>query len=123
MAINSKTFTLSNLKGVSLLFTVHIRLRSLSVRQKILYGFLTIGGKWLWTRFQSLSIVRRGSTSQNSQTNVTSSRIWKAMTWIEKVHKVGMLLNFLAFLFNGKYVSLAARLAGLRLVFRVASMK
>src|SRR5690554_4336470 len=123
MAINSKTFTLFNLKGVSLMFTVYLRLRSLSARQKIFYGFLTIGGKWLWTRFQSLSIVRRESTSQNSQTNITSSRIWKAITWTEKIYKVAMLLNFLTFLFNGKYVSLAARLAGLRLVFRVASMK
>uniref|UniRef100_A0A6A7G7X7 Peroxisome biogenesis factor 2 n=1 Tax=Hirondellea gigas TaxID=1518452 RepID=A0A6A7G7X7_9CRUS len=82
--------------------------------RRVLHGLLSIGGRWLWTR-----IIRHttnegyGGYPQGSR----QLRVYKFMRLIENLYQFSSILNFLSFLYAGKYRSLIDRLLGMRLVY------
>eukprot|EP01114_Cavostelium_apophysatum_P021434 TRINITY_DN7474_c0_g1_i1.p1 TRINITY_DN7474_c0_g1~~TRINITY_DN7474_c0_g1_i1.p1 ORF type:complete len:322 (-),score=35.84 TRINITY_DN7474_c0_g1_i1:569-1534(-) len=85
--------------------------------QKILLGVLTIGGRWAWTRANSLSSDRSNWTSE------WYAKLWKVLSTLEKVYLCASVINFMVFLYDGKYVSLITRLLSMRLMYRAPSMQ
>ncbi len=49
--------------------------------------------------------------------------LWTIMNKLEVGYKLFSILNFLAFLFDGKYVSLVNRILGMRLFYRSSSAR
>jgi len=83
--------------------------------QKILFGIFTVGGRWFWTRLNSLS------SNRENWRSTWYHRLWIVLSFLEKVYLFASVANFLVFLYNGKYVSVITRLLGMRLIFRSVS--
>eukprot|EP00242_Pyramimonas_sp_CCMP2087_P001461 CAMPEP_0198233678 /NCGR_PEP_ID=MMETSP1445-20131203/116364_1 /TAXON_ID=36898 /ORGANISM="Pyramimonas sp., Strain CCMP2087" /LENGTH=375 /DNA_ID=CAMNT_0043914379 /DNA_START=112 /DNA_END=1239 /DNA_ORIENTATION=- len=98
----------------------------LSLPQRIALGFLTVGGRYFWSRLGTFA-VNEGwsvqSTTRQGWTNWQVMRaIWQVMRAMEGWHKAASLANFLLFLKNGWYRSLAERLVRARLVYEQPTM-
>jgi len=84
----------------------------LSMKRKVLYGILLISGRWLWSRMHLYL-----SASRLMMENPIYLRLWNLMNRIETTFRFLSILNFLVFLYNGKYVSLVNRLLSIRLSY------
>ncbi|EGC36519.1 hypothetical protein DICPUDRAFT_150983 [Dictyostelium purpureum] len=90
------------------------QLTKLTLRQKWLSGLINIGGEWLWTRLNRYSI--KEGWSERPSTDFRK-RLWNLMNFLESSYKALSILNFLAFLYDGKYVTLVNRVLHMRLVY------
>ncbi|KAF2200993.1 hypothetical protein GQ43DRAFT_395209 [Delitschia confertaspora ATCC 74209] len=81
--------------------------------QKAAYGLITIGGRYLWTKWEDhLLTVNEDYTSTPSETMRLAGRVTE---WFNNAHDVASLASFLVFLTNGRYRTLTDRLLRLRL--------
>ncbi|KAJ3293667.1 peroxisome assembly protein (Peroxin-2) [Blyttiomyces sp. JEL0837] len=87
----------------------------LSLRQKIMHAVLTIGGRLSWLRLNRYMAQREWS---ERRTNDWRYRIWTFMQKAEQVYNGLSLLNFLVFLYDGRYRSLLDRMLRMRIVYR-----
>jgi peroxin-2 len=91
----------------------------LTTLQKVTYGVLTIGGEWCWARLSRMSLTSGwGDRAQNDW----HRKAWQWLSHIENTYKCLSIINFLVFLYNGKYVTLINRLLGMRLVYYKPNM-
>ncbi|CAG8477702.1 16849_t:CDS:2 [Funneliformis mosseae] len=82
--------------------------------QKFVYGALTIGGQYMWMRVNRLVTAQGwGELSEDNPRKV----FWKILQKVENVYKSLSLLNFLIFLYDGKYRTLIDRILSMRLVY------
>ncbi|KAI9291651.1 hypothetical protein K502DRAFT_278597, partial [Neoconidiobolus thromboides FSU 785] len=82
--------------------------------QVSLYGVLTIGGQYLWSKWLNSGVGGGWGDEVNSQT--TKYKIYKAISSLEKWVKLINLIHFLHFIYNGRYRGIIERILGLRLV-------
>jgi len=82
--------------------------------QKISFGVLSIGGEWLWQRLSRISIDYAWS---EQPTEDWRNQLWQLMNQSETIFKLLSLINFLTFLYNGKYRSIVERILSMRLIF------
>ncbi|KAI9315692.1 Pex12 amino terminal region-domain-containing protein [Dichotomocladium elegans] len=87
--------------------------------QKIAYGVLTIGGQYAWSRANRYITARGWGELDESDTR---NKIYRLLQTGEKYWKAFSLLNFLVFLWNGKYRTLIDRILAMRLVYAQKSM-
>jgi peroxin-2 len=83
-----------------------------AAKQRILYGAVLIGGGWLWAR------ANRFVTNEgwgDSPVGSLKRRAWALLGHLETVWKLGSLVNFVMFLYNGRYRSLLDLLLGQRM--------
>jgi peroxin-2 len=81
--------------------------------QKAAYGFVTIGGRYAWTKWEDYLL-----SSQEDYTRPESPklRLLSALTErLNSAHDVASLASFLVFLVNGRYRTITDRLLRLRL--------
>lgn len=91
----------------------------LTKAQKISYGILTVGGQYAWTRISRIATNKGwGELEEDDIRN----KIYKLLQYGEKYWKLFSLINFLVFLWNGKYRMLIDRLLSMRLVYSKKSM-
>jgi len=84
-------------------------------RKKLLYVFLTVGVRYGWARLErTLHAYRFPEAPLDSWRHV----VWRIFCLVEKLVKVATAANLIAFLYQGRYASLEARLLGLRIVPR-----
>ncbi|KAI7850591.1 Pex12 amino terminal region-domain-containing protein [Circinella umbellata] len=91
----------------------------LSQTQKVLYGVFTVGGQYAWTR------ANRYITSQGwgeLDEDDIRNKVYRVLQSGEKYWKAFSLLNFLIFLWNGKYRTLIDRILAMRLVYGKKSL-
>lgn len=86
----------------------------LTVFQKVAYGLLTVGGKYGFAKLNN-TMTNEG-WGELTETNIRK-KIWKAVQAAEKVYHSLTLVNFLLFLYNGKYRTIVDRLLRMRLVY------
>ncbi|KAI8350879.1 Pex12 amino terminal region-domain-containing protein [Choanephora cucurbitarum] len=87
--------------------------------QKIIYGIVTVGGQYAWTRLNRHVTSRGwGELDEDDRRN----KIYRWLQAGEKYWKACSLLNFLIFLWNGKYRTLIDRCLSMRLVYAKKSM-
>ncbi|KAJ3005828.1 peroxisome assembly protein (Peroxin-2) [Thoreauomyces humboldtii] len=86
----------------------------LSKWQKIAHAVLFIGGRWGWLRANRHATANEWSEESHDG---WKHRAWRWMQKIETGYRVLSLLNFLAFLYNGRYRSLLDRVLRMRLVY------
>ncbi|KAJ1954057.1 peroxisome assembly protein (Peroxin-2), partial [Linderina pennispora] len=83
-------------------------------RRLHMFGILSIGGGYLWTRLlRHLSL--RGWA--DAPTGSVRARLWALVDRLERLFKIATLVNFLAFISTGQYKTVVERLLGLRLVY------
>eukprot|EP01132_Coremiostelium_polycephalum_P007403 gene7403-9098_t len=95
------------------------QLTKLTLSQKWLSGLITIGGEWAWSRINRFSI--SDGWSEQPPTDIRR-KIWHFLNALETLYKVLSVLNFLTFLYDGKYVTLVNRLLSMRLVYAHPSL-
>ncbi|KAI8377900.1 Pex12 amino terminal region-domain-containing protein [Radiomyces spectabilis] len=91
----------------------------LTKTQKIIYGVLTVGGQYAWTRLNRLVTIRGWGELDETDMRYKFYRLLQAG---EKYWKAFSLLNFLVFLYNGKYRTLIDRILAMRLVYAKKSL-
>jgi peroxin-2 len=81
--------------------------------QRALYGLITVGGRYAWTRWED-----RLSALENSYDEPSSltRRLSRITTIFDSGHNIASFISFLVFLYNGRYRTLTDRLLRLRLV-------
>ncbi|KAJ5084636.1 hypothetical protein NUU61_009215 [Penicillium alfredii] len=80
--------------------------------QKTLYGFLTVGGRYAWDKWESWLIGQEGGYEEPSQ----DVRMLSQLTdWISSTHSIAAFVSFLVFLVNGRYRTLVDRILRIRL--------
>ncbi|EGG20214.1 RING zinc finger-containing protein [Cavenderia fasciculata] len=94
-------------------------LTKLTLRQKWASGLINIGGEWAWARINRISINEAWGERPDSD---IKKKIWNLLNRLESLYKILSVLNFLTFLYDGKYVTLANRLLGMRLVYAHPSL-
>ncbi|KAI7885942.1 Pex12 amino terminal region-domain-containing protein [Mucor mucedo] len=87
--------------------------------QKIAYGLFTVGGQYAWTRANRYITMRGWGEMDDSSTKY---KIYQLLQTGEKYWKAFSLLNFLIFLWNGRYRTLIDRILAMRLVYSKKSM-
>ncbi|KAJ3409282.1 peroxisome assembly protein (Peroxin-2) [Chytridiales sp. JEL 0842] len=87
----------------------------LSRTQKWLYLLLGIGGPWSWSRLNIQA--SRGEWSEKPEAD-WRHKVWKLLQRVDPIHKGLSLLNFLVFLYNGKYPTLVDRILSMRTVYK-----
>jgi peroxin-2 len=89
--------------------------------QKIVHALLNIGIPWIQFRLNRLAIDQNwGEIVIEQDTSITNRLkyyIYKYSHTVEMSYKLLSLVNFIVFLKNGKYRSIADRLCGMRLVY------
>ncbi|KAL0090999.1 Pex12 amino terminal region-domain-containing protein [Phycomyces blakesleeanus] len=91
----------------------------LTKTQKIIYGVLSVGGQYAWTRTSRLVTSRGWGELDESDIR---NKIYRVLQAGEKYWKALSLVNFLVFLYSGKYRTLLDRILGMRLVYSKKSM-
>lgn len=87
--------------------------------QKIAYGVLTVGGQYIWSRANRYITARGwGELDESDHRN----KIYNVLQTGEKYWKGFSLVNFLVFLWNGRYRTLIDRMLAMRLVYSKKSM-
>lgn len=87
--------------------------------QKIAYGLFTVGGQYTWTRANRFITVR--GWGELDESNI-KYKIYQILQTGEKYWKAVSLLNFLIFLWNGRYRTVIDRMLAMRLVYSKKSM-
>ncbi|KAI8059373.1 Pex12 amino terminal region-domain-containing protein [Gilbertella persicaria] len=91
----------------------------LTQTQKIAYGILTVAGQYMWTRIHRYITAKGwGELDQEDRRN----KVYRVLQAGEKYWKACSLVNFLVFLWNGKYRTLVDRILSMRLVYSKKSM-
>lgn len=83
-----------------------------STVQRVLYGLVTVGGRYGWDKWEDWLLDREGGYDASPLVE-RLSRVTRALS---ASHEVAALAGFLVFLFNGRYRTLVDRVLGLRLV-------
>eukprot|EP01112_Ceratiomyxa_fruticulosa_P021148 TRINITY_DN736_c0_g2_i5.p1 TRINITY_DN736_c0_g2~~TRINITY_DN736_c0_g2_i5.p1 ORF type:complete len:420 (-),score=50.83 TRINITY_DN736_c0_g2_i5:23-1282(-) len=91
----------------------------LSTFQKIMYGIVLIGGEWAWNRINRLSVESGWSECAEDDYR---RKAWVLLSRLETAFRLFSIINFLVFLYDGKYVTLVTRILGMRLVYARPSM-
>ncbi|KAI8057441.1 Pex12 amino terminal region-domain-containing protein [Thamnidium elegans] len=91
----------------------------LTQTQKIVYGILTVGGQYVWTRANRYITMRGWGELDESDIKY---KVYNVLQKGEKYWKAFSLLNFLIFLWNGRYRTLIDRMLAMRLVYSKKSM-
>ncbi|CAO3649572.1 unnamed protein product [Cunninghamella blakesleeana] len=91
----------------------------LTKTQKIIYGILTVGGQYAWTRTNRYITEKGWGELDESE---VKNKIYRVLQAGEKYWKAFSLLNFLIFLYNGKYRTLIDRFLCMRLVYSKKSL-
>ncbi|CAO3653654.1 unnamed protein product [Cunninghamella echinulata] len=91
----------------------------LTKTQKIIYGILTVGGQYAWTRSNRYITEKGWGELDESDTR---NKVYRVLQAGEKYWKAFSLLNFLVFLYNGKYRTLIDRFLCMRLVYAKKSL-
>eukprot|EP00455_Lapot_gusevi_P032035 TRINITY_DN3490_c0_g1_i5.p1 TRINITY_DN3490_c0_g1~~TRINITY_DN3490_c0_g1_i5.p1 ORF type:complete len:343 (+),score=34.99 TRINITY_DN3490_c0_g1_i5:135-1163(+) len=82
--------------------------------QRIWYGILHVGGRWFWARlFQHM--IDSGWSSEPEDD--WRRKCYRWCRYLENMYRFASIINFLAFLVNGRYRNLIDRLLGMRLVY------
>ncbi|CAO3641615.1 unnamed protein product [Mucor hiemalis] len=87
--------------------------------QKIAYGVFTVGGQYVWTRANRYITMKGWGELDESDTRY---KVYNILQTGEKYWKAFSLLNFLIFLWNGRYRTLIDRILAMRLVYSKKSM-
>ncbi|KAF8138453.1 Pex12 amino terminal region-domain-containing protein [Boletus edulis] len=82
-------------------------------RTFIIHGVLTIAVPYLYNRLRAHALSQAWPDTPSSDTRRMA---WRLLTRLESMHSVLSLLNFVAFLLNGRYRSLSDRFLGMSLV-------
>eukprot|EP00871_Galdieria_phlegrea_P001163 jgi/Galph1/2047/GphlegSOOS_G711.1 len=90
----------------------------LSKRQKLAFCVLWILVPWLYNRLDESGILHHWNTFYPSRVLTFLSRVW---TLGERIVRIASTLNFILFLYGGKYLSIVERIIGARLVYRDVS--
>ncbi|KAF1981664.1 hypothetical protein K402DRAFT_364293 [Aulographum hederae CBS 113979] len=80
--------------------------------QKAVYGFVTVGGRYAWTKWEDYLITQEGGYEEPSPTISYLSHLTNRLS---TVHSLVSLASFLTFLTNGHYRTILDRLLRLRL--------
>ncbi|CEP09727.1 hypothetical protein [Parasitella parasitica] len=91
----------------------------LTKTQKILYGVFTVGGQYTWARTNRYITAKGWGEVDESDIR---NKIYRVLQAGEKYWKAFSLINFLVFLWNGKYRTLVDRVLAMRLVYSKKSM-
>ncbi|ORZ10518.1 Pex12 amino terminal region-domain-containing protein [Absidia repens] len=91
----------------------------LTKSQKIAYGVLTVGGQYAWTRANRY-ITEKG-WGELDESDVRN-KVYRILQTGEKYWKAFSVLNFLVFLYNGRYRTLIDRILAMRLVYAKKSL-
>ncbi|KAJ1966065.1 peroxisome assembly protein (Peroxin-2) [Dipsacomyces acuminosporus] len=83
-------------------------------RRVHLFGILSIGGSYAWTKLASALSLRGWADAPQGSAR---SKVWRLVDRIEKAVKVATLVNFLAFISTGQYKTAVERVLGLRLIY------
>ncbi|KAF9164302.1 peroxisome assembly protein (Peroxin-2) [Actinomortierella ambigua] len=86
----------------------------LTQNQKIAYGVVTVGGSYLTERLNR--IVTEQGWGELPDDNI-KKRVWTVLQKTGGAFRILSLLNFLAFLYSGKYRSILERVLSMRLVY------
>ncbi|KAK5741057.1 peroxisome assembly protein (Peroxin-2) [Elasticomyces elasticus] len=85
-----------------------------STSQRVIYGLMTVGGRYAWTKWEDhLSVL---DNSYDIEPSPLIHRLSRFTTLASSTHEVAAFASFLVFLYNGKHRTLADRLLRLRLV-------
>ncbi|KAI8990324.1 Pex12 amino terminal region-domain-containing protein [Pilobolus umbonatus] len=87
--------------------------------QKLAYGIFTVGGQYVWSRVNRYITSKGWGELDESDTKY---RIYYLLQTGEKYWKAFSLVNFLVFLWNGKYRTLIDRVLAMRLVYSKKSV-
>ncbi|KAJ3190328.1 peroxisome assembly protein (Peroxin-2) [Gaertneriomyces sp. JEL0708] len=82
--------------------------------QKIAHALLFVGGRWGWLRINRYSTTHGWSERSDDDWR---SRLYELLQKAETVYRIASLINFLVFLYNGRYRSILDRLLRMRLVY------
>eukprot|EP00761_Pharyngomonas_kirbyi_P004339 gb/GECH01004343.1/.p1 GENE.gb/GECH01004343.1/~~gb/GECH01004343.1/.p1 ORF type:complete len:332 (+),score=49.72 gb/GECH01004343.1/:1-996(+) len=85
-----------------------------SLTQKGIYALLLIGVPWLWSRIQRRSTVQEWGAYRRG---TWQRQVWKGMQYLESLYKGFNVINFLVFLYDGKYRNIIDRIVKMRLVY------
>ncbi|XXH05590.1 hypothetical protein Hte_012022 [Hypoxylon texense] len=80
--------------------------------QKSLYGLITVGGKYGWTKWENWLLDQDNGYDQPSP---TVQRLSKLTSKITNLHSVAAFVSFLAFLLHGRYRTILDRVLRMRL--------
>ncbi|OJJ47679.1 hypothetical protein ASPZODRAFT_15126 [Penicilliopsis zonata CBS 506.65] len=80
--------------------------------QKVLYGLLTVGGRYAWDKWESWLIDQEGGYEEPSQDVRMMARITDL---VSTTHSIAAFVSFLVFLVNGRYRTLVDRILRIRL--------
>ncbi|KAI1907322.1 peroxisome assembly protein (Peroxin-2) [Ophidiomyces ophidiicola] len=80
--------------------------------QKVLYGLLTVGGRYAWDKWDSWIIDQEGGYEEASP---NLKALAKLTNHASNVHSMASFASFLVFLVNGRYRTLVDRLLRMRL--------
>lgn len=83
-----------------------------SVWQKIFYGFTTVGGDYIWTKWGNW-VVNTNASTENNRMIKMASNIYRRL---EMFKFMAALASFIVFLVNGRYRTITDRIFRLRLV-------
>lgn len=84
-----------------------------------MYGVLTVGGQYAWTRANRYITMKGWGELDESDIKY---KVYNVLQKGEKYWKAFSLLNFLIFLWNGRYRTLIDRMLAMRLVYSKKSM-
>ena len=87
---------------------------SITTKQKILFGIISIGGRYLIDKLEQQS--EKGEWSNYSETT-WQYKTWKFLQLIEKLFILLDIFQFLLFLYTSKYTTILHALLKLRLVY------
>lgn len=81
--------------------------------QKVLYGVLSVGGRYAWEKWGGYLLRAEEDFSGSSSQGIKTAARWTER--LESTHAVLSLASFLTFLLNGRYRTLTDRILRLRL--------
>ncbi|TKX23380.1 hypothetical protein C1H76_4448 [Elsinoe australis] len=88
------------------------RLEDPSRVQKLVYGLVTVGGRYGWEKWEDWLLEREGGYEISSLVE----RLGRVTRALSTGHEIAAFVSFLVFLYNGRYRTLVDRVLGLRLV-------
>jgi len=92
----------------------------LSSGQKVAFGLLYVGGRYVRARMQRAAVAQHW---MDAGAGTWQHRSWRAMTMLDNAHEVARLGNLLMFLSTGKYRTLLERALSARLFYTQVSMQ
>lgn len=81
--------------------------------QKALYGIISVGGRYVWTKWEDYLLDAEGGYDEPS---LAMRRMAKLSGLLSSTHSVAAFASFLVFLVNGRYRTLLDRILRLRLL-------